>query len=336
MAILTTLATSITLHGADPIFSGPQIGEKTTGFQTLAIGGSADGTERDPVKDNAGAPTVIVFVHAIERSLIPLLRLVDEYGVQRGDRIKTEIVFLSADRIRGEQQVRGANGSLRLRAKVGLSLDGAEGPGNYGLNKDCMMTLVMARDNVVTANFGLVQPGISDAPAVIAALATTCGDEKPPTVAALTPEQPRARGMTATRGAAPPPRVPLDLTKLDYSSEAGLRASVVALVAEVEALRRELAQQRGEGMASDVPRAPIPGAAPTDARLVDLLREFIRPTNDDATVDRVLTDVKGYIKDDAGLIQQTRDGWVRVLHLNYGTAYARKTGREFLDTLKKP
>ena len=173
---------------ADPIFSGPQPGEKTTGFKVIEIGGAADGTERDPILDNAGAPTVLVFVHTVERSLLPLLRVVEQYGVERRERIKTEVIFLAADRRSGEERVRAVNGSLKLRARVGLSPDGAEGPGNFGLNKECMMTIVMAKDNVVTANFALVQPGIADAPKVIAALAKTCGDAEPPTVEALTAE----------------------------------------------------------------------------------------------------------------------------------------------------
>jgi hypothetical protein len=334
---LLAFGMAFALHAADPIFSGPQPGEKTTGFQTIAIGGETDGAERDPVKENAGAPTAYVFVHAVERSLLPLLRAMDEYGAQRKDRIKTEVVFLAADRISGEQKVRAAASSLKLRARQSLSPDGAEGPGNYGLNKECLMTIVMARDNVVTSSFALVQPGIADASAVVAALAKTCGDENPPSVEALSPSQSvaRGRGMMTDRGDAPR-REPLDLFKLDRSSEAGLRASVDALVAEVESLRRELAQQRGQRPAAKPPQQPLPGASPTDEKLTSLLRQFISPANDDATVDRVLSDVKAYIQDDVALKQQARDGWIRVLHLQYGTGYAQKVGKEFVESLKTP
>ena len=159
-------------------------------LEDFDIGGPPDDAERDPIRENAGAPTVLVFVHTVERSLVPLLRVIDQYGVERRERIKTEVVFLAADRLGGEQRVRAVNGSLKLKARVGLSPDGAEGPGNFGLNKECMMTIVMAKDNVVTANFALVQPGIADAPKVIAALAKTCGDLEPPNVEALTAKQP--------------------------------------------------------------------------------------------------------------------------------------------------
>ncbi len=323
------------MPAADPVFSGPQPGEKTPGFKVVAIGGAADGTERDPIREHAGAPTVFVFVHTVERSLIPLLRVIEQYGVERAGRIKTEVIFLAADRLGGEQRVRAVNGSLKLRARAGLSPDGAEGPGNFGLNKECLMTIVMAKDNVVTANFALVQPGIADAPKVIAALAKTCGDAEPPTVEALTAQQPgNARGRGEMMDTAK--RAPLDLAKLDIGSEEGLRKSVAALKAEVETLRGELAAARGEPAAK--PKEAFPGAVPADAKLVGLLRQFIRPTNDDATVDRVLAEVKAHIAGNADLKKEAIDGWTRVLHFGetYGTPYSRKVGQEFLDGLKAP
>jgi hypothetical protein len=323
------------LTAADPIFSGPQLGEKTTSFKVIDIGGSTDGAERDPIRENAGAPTVLVFVHTVERSLVPLLRVIDQYGVERRERIKTEVVFLAPDHLGGEQRARAVNGSLKLRARVGLSPDGAEGPGNFGLNKECMMTIVMARDNAVTANFALVQPGIADAPKVIAALAKTCGDAEPPNVEALTAKQPgNARGRGEMMETAK--RAPLDLAKLDVRSEEGLRNSVTALKAEVETLRRELAAVRGEPAAK--PKEDFPGAVPADAKLAGLLREFIRPTNDDPTVDRVLAEVKAHIAENADLKKQALDGWTRVLHFGdrYGTEYSRRVGQEFLDGLKRP
>lgn len=291
---LTLLAAS-SLGAADPVFSGPQPGEKTTGFKVVAIGGEADGKERDPVNENSGAPTAFVFVHQVERSLIPLLRVIEQYGIERRERIKTEFVFLTPDRLAGEQRVRAANNSLKLKARVGLSPDGAEGPGNYGLNKDCLMTIVTAKDNKVVANFALVQPGIADAPTVLAALAKTCGDTNPPSVEALAAKQPGA-GMARGRNA--------------------------------EAMKKD----------GEKPKEKFPGAVPTDEKLTGLLRQFIRPTNDEAAVDRVLVEVKSHIKDNADLTRQAADGWTRVLHFGdrYGTPYSRQVGKEFLDSIKTP
>jgi hypothetical protein len=183
-------------HAADPVFSGPQPGERTSGFKVSAISGTGAKTERDPVAEGAGKPVALVFMSALERSLVPLLRVVDEYGAQRREHLRTEIIYLSEDRVAGEGRIQAAANALRMKSNVGLSLDGAEGPGNYGLNKECMMTIVVAKDNRVTANFALVQPGIADAPKVIEALAQVSGDANPPTVESLNKQYPAmaARG----------------------------------------------------------------------------------------------------------------------------------------------
>lgn len=285
--------TRLTVAAADPVFSGPQPGEKTTPFKVLELAGPKAGAERDPVTENAGRPTACVFVHGIERSLVPLLRVVDEYGALRKETLRTEIVFLAADRLAGEQRVKAAAASLKLQSKVGLSVDGAEGPGNYGLNKECLMTILVSKSNSVTANFALVQPGIADAPKVLEALAKVCGDTNAPTAAELTERQ-IARGGGGGR----------------------------------------MATERGKSEGK--PKEGFPGAVPTDAKLQGLLRQFIRPTNDVATVDRLLVEVKAHIKESTDLQKQAVDGWTRVLHFGdrYGTEYSRKVGREFLDQLK--
>ena len=240
MVVATILGAAVS-WAEDPVFSGPQTGEKTTGFKVIPFGGDTDGKERDPINENAGAPTALVFVHALERSLVPLLRVIDNYGSQRKDRLKTEIIFLGGDRVGGEQRARAASGSLRLQSRVGFSVDGAEGPGNYGLNSQCMMTIVVARDNKATANFALVQPGIAHAPKVVEALAAACGDEKPPSVEELSALPAGRGGEGAARMA---PREFVDFSKLDISSEAGLQDAVRALMAEVTRLRTEVEELR--------------------------------------------------------------------------------------------
>src|SRR5688572_28758456 len=106
--LLRTAITGISLNAgaADAVFSGPQPGEKTTPFKVLEVTGATAGKERDPVTEGAGAPTAIVFVHNVERSLLPLLRVVDEYGAGRKEALKTEVVFLFGDRVAGEERLK--------------------------------------------------------------------------------------------------------------------------------------------------------------------------------------------------------------------------------------
>lgn len=300
----TLLSTGAVLAGclagqaADRVYSGPQPGEPTTPFKVLALSGPQSGKERDPILENAGAPAAIVFIHTIERSLVPLLRIIDEYGAVQSNALRTELVFLSEDRLEGERRVKAANGSLKLLSRVGLSLDGGEGPGNYGLNKDCMITLVTAVQNRTRTNFAFVQPGITDASKVIGALAVVAGDQHPPSVEELSQRHAARTGAAGGRG---------------------------------ERMRGDAGSDRAK------PKEPFPGAVPTDAKLQGLLRLFIRATNDVATVDRLLGEVKGHIKDSPDLRKQALDGWTRVLHFGdrYGTAYSRKVGTEFLEELKR-
>jgi hypothetical protein len=128
----------------------------------------------------------------------------------------------------------------------------------------------------------------------------------------------------------------------DLMTEKGLREAVASLRAEVAALKAEVAALKAEKGAHpagpvirDIRPAPLPGAAPTDPKLLSLLRAFIQPTNTDTRVDEVLKEVREYVQGKPDLTKQAIDGWVRVLHLKYGTEYARTAGQTFVESLKK-
>ena len=156
------------------------------------------------------------------------------------------------------------------------------------------MTVIVAGENKVAANFALVQPGLADAPKIIAAIAKVIGDTNPPAAEAL--RERRAAGDARMEPGQPKER------------------------------RREMTNR---------PKDNLPGAAPTDEKLIGLLRRFIQKSNDDATVDKVLAEVEEYVRGNESLTRQAMDGWTRVLHLKYGTEYAQKAGLTWLEKLKK-
>ena len=294
---LVLLTSLLALRAADPVFSGPQLGETTTPFKSATIVGADAGKERDPVTENAGAPTALVFVHGLERSMLPLMRAVDDYGAKHADKLKTEFVFLAEDRVGGMERFGRALNSVKLKGRATLSIDGLEGPGNYGLNKQCLLTILAAKDNRVHANFALIQPGIADGGPVLAALGKLIGDPKPPTTEELkTAFEQRYRMARGGRN----------------MRQAG----------------------GGKPMAK---KDPFPGAVPTDGKLVGLLRSFIQKSNSAEQVDAVLADVRKHIGNDADLKQQAVAGWTRILHFGdrYGTDYAREQGRAFLEEMQK-
>ena len=65
-----------------------------------------------------GDGTILRAAELTHGTSVPLLRTVDQYGVERKDRIKTEIIFLSGDKIEGAQRIdemarqRGMGGDL--------------------------------------------------------------------------------------------------------------------------------------------------------------------------------------------------------------------------------
>jgi hypothetical protein len=288
------LALLTTARCEENVYSGPQPGEKTTPFKSVELRGEGSGKERDIIGEHKGAPTTLIFVHGVERSMAPLMTVLDEYGQERKDALRTEFVFLSGDRLSSQQRLPLVGQSLRLRSPMSLSADGAEGPGNYGLNKECLMTVIVARENKVAANFALVQPGMTDASKIISAIANTIGDTNPPAAEML--RERRGRGSARMEPGQP--------------------------------------QERQGGM-TNRPRDTLPGAAPTDEKLVGLLRQFIQRSNDEATVDKVLAEVEKYVGGNESLTRQTIDGWTRVLYLKYGTEYAQKAGQTWLEKWKK-
>ncbi len=70
--------------------------------------------------------------------------------------------------------------ALTKEAPIGVSLDGKEGPGSYGLNRKVMLTVLIAQNKTVTANFALVQPSLAvDLPKIVASIVQVIGGTAP-------------------------------------------------------------------------------------------------------------------------------------------------------------
>ena len=334
--ILILSTATLIAANKEKVFSGPQKGEKATPFEVRSLTVKGPGEKRDPIKTAAGRPVLLVFLHGLERSMMPLMRVVDQYGVDQKAKLNTEFIFLIDDPIRGDQRLPRVINSIKTRARVGYSVDGIEGPGNYGLNKECLMTIVLAKEGKVTANFALVQPGIADATGIIAAMARLADDNNPPAPDVLLARQnPNSRR---------PMRRPLNLDQLDLSTDAARQQAIERLIAEVKYLRQQQETTSRPNMRPNTrpnrpnaggPRKPLPGAVPTDPRMVGMLRQFIQKTNTDADVDRVLGQMKEHAGNNADLLQQACDGLTRVISVNYGTPYAQKAGRAFIGRHSK-
>ena len=65
-------------------------------------------------------------------------------------------------------------------------------PGAYGLNRNVTLTILVGKDNRVTANFALVQPSLqADVPKVLGEVVKLIGGKVPPSISSPHPARPR-------------------------------------------------------------------------------------------------------------------------------------------------
>jgi len=180
--VLALLLAAPLVQQPDPVYSGPQPGEGTPGFTVLALNGPDEGQRVDYVERWQGVPTLFVFIHEVTRASGRLVRRIDEYTETERDRVRTLLVSLNVDTLEGELTIPRTMKSLSIESRCGISVDGREGPGAWGLNKDVALTVVLAVENRVVANWALLDPNETDLAAIRAEI------EKLPPGAAVPPE----------------------------------------------------------------------------------------------------------------------------------------------------
>lgn len=177
----------------DPIFSGPQVDEKLPSFKAIAATGSAQGDEFDFVGDADGKPVVVVFVHKLTRPGFGMLTTILPYiESQSKTGLSACVCFLLEDPNTKLPVLKYFTGS----SAIGISPDGLEGPGAYGLNRNVTLTVLVGKDGKVTDNFALVQPSLpTDGAKILKAIGKVI-DREPPSVSEL---ESKRRSMNARR-----------------------------------------------------------------------------------------------------------------------------------------
>ena len=195
-------------HGEDEVFSGPQVGEKLPGLQVQVLASkSGDRSEVqesqsevcDPVADAGDGPVMLVFLHELTRPGFGLARAVANFAAERSEqKIKTSVIFLTDDLTATRKRASGISQHFSADVTYGISPDGKEGPGAYGLNRNVTLTVLVGDEGKVTENFALVQPQLqADGPKILEAIVAVTGGGDVPDVADLAPSY--ARRMQAER-----------------------------------------------------------------------------------------------------------------------------------------
>ncbi len=204
LVLLTNTVTAQEKPKSDPVFSGPQVGEKLPNFKVKGFFGDLAGKELDFIKTANGKPIVLVFVHDLNRISLSVARTLTAYTASRAkDGLHTGVVWLADDVTEAENTLKRVGHALAKEAPLGISLDGKEGPGSYGLNRNVMLTILVGKDSKVTANYALVQPSLqADLPKILEDVVKVAGG-KAPKLEDLVPMM-KARDPNAQRPAQDP------------------------------------------------------------------------------------------------------------------------------------
>lgn len=181
IASLLLIGLVATAGAEERIFSGPQVGEKLAGFKVRGVFEPDAGKDLDFVAAAKSKPVVLVFVHDVNRQSIGMVRILTSYTKSRAkDGLSTGVVWLSDDATEGENALKRIKHALTDGTPTGISPDGREGPGAYGLNRKVTLTILVGNKDKVTANFALVQPSVqADLPKILDAIVKEVGGTAP-------------------------------------------------------------------------------------------------------------------------------------------------------------
>lgn len=175
------VAINIEGRAQEQLFSGPQVGEKLSSFKVRGVFDDEAGKDLDFVDQANGKPIVLIFVHDVNRQSVSMTRILSGYSVSRSkDGLCTGVVWLDDDATAAENQLKKMRHALTQKAPIGISLEGREGPGSYGLNRKVMLTILVGKEGKVTANYALVQPSLQvDLPKILKSIVEVAGGEVP-------------------------------------------------------------------------------------------------------------------------------------------------------------
>jgi hypothetical protein len=150
-----------------PLFSGPQSGEKLPAMEVRLVYGEHAGQRVDLVEQAAGRPTLMVIVNGSNRPAARLTRVLMHFAEMYEEKVFAAVVYLDGDLSDAADRLRQAVSWWQVGPPVGISIDGAEGPGSYGLNRNVNVTVLVANDGRVIRNHALVQPSETDAAKIL-------------------------------------------------------------------------------------------------------------------------------------------------------------------------
>ncbi|RKU31545.1 hypothetical protein C6497_01740 [Candidatus Poribacteria bacterium] len=166
------------------LFSGPQPSEKLPSLMATVINGDDEGKTIDFIANANGKSHILVIQDETPlglRGLVGFTRILEEISQKSKHEFQVQVVFLGDSPEALFQQASKIVPHIPENILLGISPDGREGPGNYGLNRNMAQTVIVAKNGIVLHNFPLAQPMLSPDPYVLGAISELIG-EKPATL----------------------------------------------------------------------------------------------------------------------------------------------------------
>ena len=160
------------------IFSGPQPGEKLPHLKVKVIKGEDKNIILDLITMSKKQPLILFLQDETPsglRGLVGICRLLAKISDKSKQNIHKIVVFLGDSPETISNQASRLLPHIPLDVFMGMSPDGREGPGNYGLNRNVAQTVIIAKDGKVGHNFAFTQPALYPDPYVLGAIAEAIG-----------------------------------------------------------------------------------------------------------------------------------------------------------------
>ena len=166
------------------IYSGPQPSEKLPSLMATVLNGEDEGKTIDFIAMTNEKSHILIIQDETRlglRGLVGFTRILEDISQKTKQEFQIQVVFLGDSPEALFQQARKIVPHIPENILLGISPDGREGPGSYGLNRNIAQTVIIAKNGIVLHNFPLAQPMLSPDPYVLGAISELIG-EKPATL----------------------------------------------------------------------------------------------------------------------------------------------------------
>jgi hypothetical protein len=150
------------IYAAEPLKSGPQVGETVPGpFHPLNVTGDKAGEKACLYCKNGSNPVAMVFARECSPELETLISKIDACTVKNSDaKMGSFVVFLSDDSAL-EAKLKEMAKKNKVETCI-LSIDNPAGPQKYNVSKDADVTVVLYTGGKVKANYSFAKGKLTD------------------------------------------------------------------------------------------------------------------------------------------------------------------------------